>query len=251
MRTQLFRKTVLVDGTAVVAALMDVDGVDPLTLVVENMDVAASGRTKFGSKNANLRFVAVLAGTHGNGYTVTFHAAAGQAFSIVDGAPYGFTVNLKCDASGKPIQLASEVMDLLNAEVYFAGAMRTVLSKGSDGSATLEVAVGTDVVVNLTGGAAAVTLGAALVEVSPRGLAPRPLSDSDGDFPGPWITDTAAGSALSSVAAGTAKSYVMRSGNTAGDAPFKGLRVSLTKGGGGNTTATVTGIVTKKGGGVS
>ena len=82
MRTQLFRKSVLVDGAAVVAVRQDLDGVDPLMLVVENMDVAASGRTKFGSKNANLRFVAVTPGAGGNAWSVVFHAAAGQAISF-------------------------------------------------------------------------------------------------------------------------------------------------------------------------
>jgi len=249
MRTQLFRSTALVDGTAVVAVLKDLDGVDPLTLVVENMDVAASARTKFGSKNANLRFVAVTPGAGGNSWSVIFHAAPGQAFSSV-ATPYDITVNLLCDSSGKPIQLASEVMDLMNEDADTSAVVRTVLAKGSDGSATLEVAVGADVTVDLAGGAASVTIGAVTVEVSPRGVIERPTGDPVTDFPGPWIADAAAGTALSTVGANTAKSFVLRSGNAVGDAPVKGLRVKATKGSG-DSTIVVTGIATKKGGGVS
>lgn len=247
MRSQLFRTDpVLIDGTAVVAALKDVDGIAPFTLFVENMDIAASGRTKFGSKNANLRFVAVAAGTGANAWSVVFHAAASQAFSIViaNNLPYAstITVNLQCDASGKPIQLATAVMDLMNADGPTAAIIRTVLAKGSDGGATMEVAVGTDATVALSGGFAAVTSGAVLVEISPTG-AP--------DFAGPWSTVADAGTDLSTVSAGTVKRHTLFAGSTASppaaaDAPAKGLRVSVTKGGGGNTKVVVTAIGNRK-----
>lgn len=248
MRTQLFRTDpVLINGAGVVVALKDLDGVDPVTLFIENMDIAASGRTKFGSKNANLRFVAVAAGTSGNSRNVVFHAAAGQTFSIVVGA-YDITVNLACDASGKPVQLASAIMDLMNLDGPTAAVIRTVLAKGSDGSATMEVVVGTDVTVDLAGGFTAVTTGAVSVEVSPRGLAEPGTGFAD--FPGPWLVDAAAATALSTVANNTVKSYVLRSGNTVGDSPVKGLRIKVSVGGG-NTEVVATAIVTKKGGGVS
>lgn len=248
MRTQLFRTDpVLINGASVVVLRKDLDGVDPVTLFIENVDIAASGRTKFGSKNANLRFVAVSAGTSGNARSVIFHAAASQAFSIAVGA-YDITVNLKCDASGKPVQQAFEIMDLMNLDGPTVAVIRTVLAKGSDGSATMEVVVGTDVTVDLAGGFTATTLGAVTIEISPTGVAEAPGGGLD--FQGPWFTDAAAGTALSTVAAGAVKTYVLRSGNTIGDAPVKGLRITAAKGVA-NTTIVVSAIVTKKGGGVS
>lgn len=220
-RTQLFRTApVLINAAPTVVALKDIAGVAPFTLFVENMDVAASGRTKFGSMNANLRFVALAAGVSGNNYSVVFHAAANQAFSIVVDA-YEITVNLACDSSGKPYQLASEVMDLMNEDPYVADVVRVVLagfpqSYGSDGGATLEVQVGSDVTVDLEGGAAATATGAATVEISSTG--------AQDDFPGPWLTHAAAVTALSTVAPNTMKSYTFTE-------PIRGLRLGVTAGG--------------------
>lgn len=214
-RTQLFRTApVLISGAPAVVALKDIDGRNPITLFVENMDVAASGRTKFGSKNANLRFVAVDAGTSGNNYSVVFHAEADQEFSIEVDA-YEITVNLACDSSGKPYQLASDVMDLMNEDAYVADILRVVLSQGSDGGATLEVQVGTDATIDLEDGAAAVATGAATVELSPTG-APA--------FAGPWVSHAAAVTALSTVAPNTIKSYTFTE-------VIRGLRLGVTSGG--------------------
>lgn len=221
-RTQLFRTSpVLVNSAPAVIALKDLAGVAPFTLFVENMDVASSGRTKFGSKNANLRFIAVDAGSHGNNYSVIFHAAANQAFSIEVDA-YDITVNLACDGSGTPYQLATEVMDLMNEDAYVSAIMRVVLAGfptstgGSDGGATLEVQPGTDVTVDLADGALAVATGAATVEISPTG--------AQEGFPGPWVTHAAAVTALSTVAPNTMKSYTFTE-------PIRGLRLGVTSGG--------------------
>lgn len=197
MRVQLFRTPpVLVDGIDVVVFTKDIDGAEPFTLYLENVDVAASLRTKFGSKNANLRFVAASAGVAGNGITVEITAGPSQAYSaaVVGDA---ITVNLLCDSSGKPIQLASEVMDLLNGDPAVTAKIRTVLALGSDGSASMEIpnpAAPTVVMpaTALSGGFTAQELGAVTVEKSPQGVADRPLSHGATDFPGPWETlDTA------------------------------------------------------------
>jgi len=220
-RTQLFRTApVLIAAAPTVVALKDIAGVAPFTLFVENMDLAASGRTKFGSKNANLRFIAVEAGTAGNNYSVIFHAEANQEFSVVISV-YDITVNLACDSSGKPYQLATEVMDLMNEDPYVAEIIRVVLagfphSYGSDGGATLEVQPGTDVTVDLEGGAAATATGAATVEISSVG-APE-------GFPGPWLTHASAVTALSTIAPNTMKSYTFTE-------PIRGLRLGVTAGG--------------------
>src|SRR2546425_10872634 len=104
MRSQLFRTApVLINGANVVVGTFDVDGAEPFTLFLENLDLAASLTTtgKFRSKDANLTFTAVTPGTGGNAITVQFTAAPNQAFSIgvVGNA---ITVNLQCDASGNP-----------------------------------------------------------------------------------------------------------------------------------------------------
>lgn len=214
MRARLFRTApVAVVASPQATILQDLDGVAPVVLFLENMDIAASGRTKFGSKNANIRFVAASAGAIGNLASVVFHAAPAQAFSI-DVTAYAVTVNLLCDASGKPIQLASEVIDLINADPNAAALVRASLALGSDGGATLEVAVGTDVTVDLDGGSASSALGSVTVEYSPTG-AP--------DFAGPWVTDSAGGTALSSVSANAVKSYVVAN-------PCRGLRVKIARG---------------------
>lgn len=196
---QLFRTApVLIAATPTEIALKQI-GVAPFTVFLENMDQAASGRTKFGSKNANLRFIAVDAGLSGNPYSVVFHNAAGQAFSIEVDA-YVVTVNLACDPSGWNYQLASEVMDLMNADAYVAAIMRVVLAGfprstgGSDGGARLEVNLGTDVTVELNDGSAATATGAATVQYGPTAS-------------GPWVTHAAAVTALSTVAPNTVKAY--------------------------------------------
>lgn len=268
MRTQLFRTDpILVSGTAVILALKDLDGADPVTLFIENRDIQARLRTKFGSKNANLRFLARDAGSPGNHITVKITAAPNQAFSIVwSGTPYGvspypydpygtdLTINLKCDRDGVPTQPAYEVMDLLNADHDTAATLLVILSNGSDGSAHMEAPdpTGAPTVIMaktpLAGGADSTALGAVTVEISPQGVMIPDLGQQN--FPGPWFTDAAAGTALSTVGPNGVKSVVLRSSNTVSDSPVKGLRITAAKGSV-NTTVVVTAVVTKKGGGVS
>lgn len=244
MRAQLFRTApVLVDDAGIVVFTKDVDGADPFDLFLENVDVAASLRTKFGSKNANLRFVAVTAGSGGNAVTVEVTAAASQAYSA---AVVGddITVNLACDASGKPVQLAAEVMDLLNAAAAVTAKVRVVLALGSDGSATMEVpdTAGAPTVVvaqtSLVGGFDAEELGAVTVEYSPQGVADRPLSRGAVDFPGPWVSlDTAT---FASLGAGATKSLAVV------DKPVRGLRLTASEGAY-PTMVVATAVVRKKG----
>jgi hypothetical protein len=241
MRSQLFRTDpVLVDGAAVVVALKDVDGAGPFTLYLENVDVAASVRTKWGSKNANLRFVAVAdAGSGGNAVTVAVTIAPDQAYSaaVVGDA---VTVNLRCGSDGRPDQTAAKVMDLLNGDGTVAAKVRTVLALGSDGSAVAadyrdivddDAAHTGSTTFALAGGADATTLGAVTVETSSLG---HP------DFAGPWVTVAAAGTALSTVAAQGVASYSFV------DVGVRGLRVKASKGAY-DTTVSLSAIV-KKGG---
>jgi hypothetical protein len=224
MRTTLFRTApVLIDGADVVVFTKDMDGVDPFDLFLENMDVAASLRTRHGSKNANLRFVAASAGAGGNSITVTITAGAGQAYSA---AVVGddVTINLLCDASGKPVQLASEIMDLLNASTV-AAKIRTVLALGSDGSATMEIPDPTAPTVvmaqtSLAGGFTAEDLDAVSVEYSPQGVADRPLQNGAVDFPGPWITLDSV--TFAGLAAGSSAALTV-------DRPIRGLRMKASK----------------------
>ena len=216
MRSTLFRTDpVSVIGAADVAALKDMDGADPFDLFLENMDVAASLRTRFGSKNANIRVVAVAAGAGGNAITLTITAAANQAYSAT-AVGSAITVNLRCDADGRPNQFASDVVDLMNANAGIAALVRVSRSLGSDGSAAMELVAGNPtralVTTALGGGFDAVATGAATVEYSPTG-AP--------DFAGPWVTHAAAGTALSTVAANTVKSFAFV------DVPMLGLRVKV------------------------
>lgn len=244
MRSRIFRtEPLLVDGTAAVIMTKDMDGADPFDLFVENMDIAASLRTRFGSKNANIRFVAVINssaydrdGASGNDISVTITAAPGQEFSVDVQpsdcySPYGgdVTINLACDAAGNPKQFASDVIDLLNADAGFSAILRASRALGSDGSAAVE-AMGQTF---LSGGSNAVTSGVVTVEVSPNGWP---------DFQGPWVADSSAATAFgSSITAGAVKVW------SSVDKPVRGLRVKATKGSG-NTHLVVTAVVRKKGG---
>jgi len=244
MRTQIFRtEPLLVDGTAGVIVTKDMDGVDPFDLFVENVDIAASMRTKFGSKNANIRFVAIIDsgaydrdGASGNDISVTITTAPDQTFSVDVQpsdcySPYGgdVTINLACDSEGNPKQFTSDVIDLLNADPGFAAILRASRALGSDGSAACEAMAQTF----LAGGSNAVTSGAVTVEVSPTGWP---------DFAGPWVADASAATAFgASIAAGAVKVW------SSIDKPVRGLRVKATVGSG-DTYLVVTAVVRKKGG---
>jgi hypothetical protein len=255
MRTQLFRTDpTLINDAGIVVTVQDMDGADPFDLFVENVDIAASLRTKFGSKNANVRFVAVIdpltpdrVGASGNDISVTIDAGPSQDFSVdvVAGAynPYGadIVIHLRCDADGVPNQFVSDVIELLNADPYFSAVCRAVLAKGSDGSARMEAPDPNNdptVIMPLTyldGGFTATTLGTVTVEYTMAGV-PDILADNP---PVPWVTDSSAGTALSSVGAGAVKSYAFV------DKPFRGLRVTASKGSS-DTTIVVTAIARKK-----
>lgn len=227
MRSQLFRQEKGVAATAAtVTFLVDLDGATPVTLYLENMDQKAAlvmrtggafggsntpatrevSYVSHGSKNGNLKFEAVAAGTVGNDLTVEVTAAANQVFSIVDLGSDDYKINLKCDASGKPIQLAYEVLIAIDNEVSagataYRAAINTTLAPGSNGSATMErlpldaghvIAASTD----LQGGTAATTAGVAVVSTSPQSN-------------GPYVTNASAGTALSTVAANTVKAAAL------------------------------------------
>jgi hypothetical protein len=260
MRTQIFRTDpVLVDDTGVVIALKDMDGADPFDLFVENVDIAASLRTKFGSKNANVRFVAVndgdTAGALGNDISITITAAPDQTFSVdaEAGAPYNpytpyggaVVINLRCDKGGRPNQFVSEVIDLLNADTNFAAILRAVRAQGSDGSAVMEAPDpdgAPEVIMPLTylsGGFTATALGAVTVEFSPNGAYTTP---QDPDMTGPWVAIASAATAFgSSISAGSVKVW------SSTDEPTRGMRVKANKGSA-DTMVVVTAVTRKKGG---
>src|SRR3989442_8647485 len=104
MRSQLFRTApVLINGANVVVGTFDVDGAEPFTLFIENLDLAATLSTVglFRSKDANLTFTAVTPRTGGNTITLQFTKALSQAFSL-RGVGNALTLNLPRDAAGDP-----------------------------------------------------------------------------------------------------------------------------------------------------
>lgn len=172
MRTQLFRTDpVLIDGTNVVVALKDIDGAQPFSLFIENLDAPASLTTVvlFKSKNANLTFTAVTPGTGGNSIRVRFTTAADQAFSV-SAAGNDITVALACGPDGVPNReqnFSRNVMDSMNASGPVSALVTASLAPGSDGSAQCDSAVA---FTNLAGGAAAGDV--SLVEVAISSLPP-------------------------------------------------------------------------------
>jgi hypothetical protein len=232
MRTLLFRtEPVLLVGpytNSTVVCLKDLDGIWPVTVYVENMDLKAAltmrtggtdaGYVTHGSKNGCLKFEAVTAGAGGNANTIEITAAPDQAFSIVNLVYDGWKINLKCDHSGKPIQLASEVMIAIERAsgdgVAFRAAVSTSLAPGSDGSATMELATGstTHVIAALTalaGGADASDAGTATVEHAPT-------------IDGPWDKSTAASAAFSDLELNTVAAFEIGA--------VRGLRITIERG---------------------
>ncbi len=226
MRTQLFRTApVLVNGASVAVALVDVDGAEPFTLFVENLDLKASLTTvgKFRSKDANLTFTAVAAGAGGNSIRVAFTVAASQAFSI-GVAGNDITVNLACDAAGFPNSeqnLARRVMDALNASGPASALVTTSLAPGSDGAAQCDQAVA---LTNLTGGAASTAL--ASVEVAASDLPPAQTPSTG------WVVNTAAATAFGALAANVVGAYEFTANKTGATelSVIRGLRVRASKG---------------------
>lgn len=239
MRTQLFRTSPIpVEAPYDGVVQKDMDGASPFTLFVENADVAASLRTRFGSKNANVRFVAVVPGAGGNAFTVAITAGPAQVFDV-SVVGNDVVVALRCDAGGRPNQFASDVVDLLNADGGFAAVLRASRALGSDGSAAMEIPdeAGDPTVVmaetNLSGGVDAADLDGVTVEVSPTG-AP--------EFAGPWFEVEAASAAFSApygLSAGTVGAYEF-------DMPVRGLRVTLAAGAYASAPV-VSAVVRKKG----
>jgi hypothetical protein len=226
MRNQLFRtQPVLISGANAVVALVDVDGVEPFTLFVENLDLKASLTTVvlFKSKNANLTFTAVTAGAGGNAVRVAFTLAASQAFSI-GVAGNDITINLACDAQGFPNQeanLARNVMDALNASGPASALITTTLAPGSDGSAQCDATVA---LTNLAGGAAATALASVEVAVSDLPPAQTPATG--------WIVNTAAATAFGALAGGVVGAYEFTANKTGATeiSVARGLRVRASRG---------------------
>lgn len=159
MRTQLFRTNpVLVDGAEVLVALVDVDGVSPLTVFVENLAVQASLTTVglFRTKNANLTFTAVTAGTGGNAITVQFVIGVNSVFGVAVVAD-AITITLRGDASGSPYSeqnLATKIVEAVIASGAASALVTPTLAPGSDGLGLLDITAST-AILSLAGGAAA------------------------------------------------------------------------------------------------
>jgi len=226
--------------------LFDADGAGIFTITVENnaqkaglvmrTGASAAGSAtpatrsqaffSHGSKNGNLKFEAVAAGTGGNVITLEITAAANQVFALVDLTSDDYRIDLKCDSSGKPIQTASEIMRAIAASVdagaaAFRAAINTTLAPGSDGSATMErlasdathiMAASTD----FNGGTAATTTGAGEIFLADQGY-------EDG-FPANSFGATVVTAEIDAVADGTAKSF------TVVDKPTKGVKVTIVAG---------------------
>lgn len=229
MRSQLARITKAVDsGPATVAFLVDLDGQTPVTLYLENMDQKAALQMRtggtdvgsnviltrsiafhtHGSKNGCLKFEAVAAGAGGNANTLTITAAPSQAFSLTFVGVAG-VINLLCDASGKPIQSASDILKAIAAATggstaAFRAAINSTLADGSDGSATMELESGSTTRVittqNLAGGTAATISGVATVAVSPQSSVEN----------GPWTTLEQPSTKLTAVVANTVKQATLQ-----------------------------------------
>ncbi len=244
MRSLLFRTDpVLINGATVVVFTKDLDGALPSNLWVENLDLPATLRTKFGSKNANLRFVALAAGTGGNSITVTIVVSASSVFGI-NTVGNDITITLQGDIgvgsnlgpSGGYINTAAKIMTAINKDTAAGHAgtlIQAELAPGSDGSAMMEAMAQT----SLAGGAAAAAVGAAVVEYSPTGVSYPP--DRTPNFPGPWIT-------LDSVTfANLGANATAVLGITGDNKSIKGLRLKVSKDAT-NTHVVATAIVAKK-----
>lgn len=215
MRTQPFRTSpVLVDSADKVVALKDMDGADPFTLTIENVDTIASLRTRYGSKNANLLFVAKETGTTGNNNRVIIGSVASkpknQAF-LAERTSHAHTITLQTDASGIPNLTADEIARRLNANADTALLLRIVRAPGSDGSAIFGLVYDTDPTdlafdKFLTGGFDATDV-TVKVATSPTGFP---------DFAGPWDDVALVSSAIPAGQVGTVQFA---------DAPVRGLRV--------------------------
>ena len=230
---RLFRTSpVLVNGTAVVVLVSDVDGVAPVTLTLENMDIKASLSPNFGSKNARIRITAVASGVAANDKRIKIaRITAGGTFAVaVDGDDMTITLAGSASAGSAaqhPTLTAAQVVDLLNADATFiAFGVVADVPPGSDGSAIFVPdgqIIANDILAftNLAGGADA-TVMAILGTAVQHG----PTVD------GPWITHTGASTALGvALAAGAAVSYTITE-------PLRYIRVSLSKGAA-NTSAVV------------
>lgn len=217
---EIFRTDpVLVNGTAVVVLTRDMDGVAPVTLTLENMDIKASLTPNFGSKDAGIRITATAGGTAPNSKRFKIKVAASSVFGVAVADTNDCTITLKGDAAGYPMDSAAKVVDLLNANATFiAFSVVASLAPGSSGMATFAkdgVTVPGDILAftALAGGAAATVL-ASLATAVQHG----PTAD------GPWTTHTAATAAIGvALAAAAGVSYTVTT-------PQRFMRVSLSQG---------------------
>src|SRR5438128_45178 len=218
MRSQLFRTSpVLINGANVVVGTFDVDGAEPFTLFLENLDLPATLSTAglFRSKDANLLFTAVTPGTGGNAITVQFTKAASQAFSIgvVGNA---ITVNLPCDSAGNPTWGQNLAVPALAQGQ--ALQIMTALNANGPASALITTALA------LTGGAASAALAqasGAAVEISSSSL-PAAQTTANG-----WVVNTTAGTDLLPSAGTIAANSVAAREFTSGKAPSTAADVAM------------------------
>jgi len=227
MRSLLFRTApVLIDGAAVVACIRDLDGVAPVTLTLENVDLKASQTTRHGSKDANVRITATVGGTAPNSKRIKYTVAVNSVFGVTV-STNDLTITLAGDSKGYPTDTAARLVDRLNADATFiAFAVVADLPAGCSGLAIFNkdgFAVPGDIqaFTNLAGGAAATVMAvlATAVQHAPTAA-------------GPWVTHTAASTAIGvALAAGAGVSYTITE-------TLRFLRVSLSKGAA-NTSAVV------------
>jgi hypothetical protein len=208
MRSLLFRTApILVDTTEGVVFTKDFDGMTPVTLTVENEDVAAyvDVSDRFGSPHSKLRFTWGTAGAGGNAKSVVIE----EDTEDVNGIAVAAVGNVVTYTIGAHVQ-AWQIVAMLDGEQ----GMSIALAPGSDGSAPIIPPRLDDsedpLEYELDNGADATTTGAAKVEIASK-------------VTGPWVNDSAAATALGTVAEGAPKSYTYT-------VPVRCIRYKLSKG---------------------
>src|SRR5437667_26364 len=153
MRSQLFRTApVLINGANVVVGTFDVDGAEPFTLFLENLDLAATLSTAglFRSKDANLLFTAVTPGTGGNAITVQFSSSSLPAAQTTAN---GWVVNATAGTDLLPAagtiaansvaarEFTSGKAPSVAADVAMMRSMRIRVSKGTTNTSIVAAAI--------------------------------------------------------------------------------------------------------------
>lgn len=210
MSVILRTRPVLLDGPGVVVFQVDLGGAAaPVTIYLENMDLAAEFTTELVDPNANLRFVARTPGSAGN--SIQVEAVLDPSRQDVGVQEVGTVVTIQIPgAADRLIPYARRVADAVNSQSTLVRAELV-----GDGTSEFDFLgrVGPTIVplTSLAGGFDAAATGA--VEVA---HAPTPA--------GPWDVSAPASTALSAVGANAVKAFNIV------DTPIRGLRLKADRG---------------------